>query len=108
MPASYFEYFDSFENVTGSDGGAEETYYGRDAGGFDDWYEIFSETGISYEDSAQEIEAWEMFLWAFYPEEGLSNEDWQTRREEFYELTGITDQDIDWEAWREAMGYRRD
>lgn len=36
---------------------------------------------------------------------GLSMDDVQAIRDEFFEFMGIDAADFDWEAWREAMGY---
>lgn len=105
MPADYDEYYEAFTELVGGSGEAQTEYYGREVGGLDDWIDIFEETGIDFADHEQTIDAFENFLLAFYPQEGLSEVDWFYLREEFYELYGISDDDIDWEAWREAMGY---
>jgi hypothetical protein len=104
MPASYGEYQDAFESLIGTTGEAE-TWYGEQAGGVAEWLDIFESTGIDFDDSDQTVEAFEVFLLAFYPQDGMSGDDWANVREQFYDLYGIDDHNIDWEAWRAAIGY---
>ena len=104
MPANYDEYFTAFADLIGS-GDAQETWYGRDAGSVDDWIDLFEETGVDFDSHDDTIDAFETFLLAFYPQEGMTEEDWFYAREEFYEMYGIDENEIDWEAYREAIGY---
>ncbi len=60
---------------------------------------------VNYESSAETIDAFEMFLQSFYPQEGMSGNDWESVRAEFYELHDVDESNIDWEAYREAIGY---
>lgn len=105
MPADYDEYYAAFTGLVGGSGEAQTEYYGREVGGLQEWVDLFEETGIDFADHAQQIDAFENFLLAFYPQEGLTEVDWFELREEFYDLYGISDDNIDWEAWRAAMGY---
>lgn len=93
MPAEYDEYYQAFTDMVGNDEG------------FEDWQDLFESTGIDFESHAQTIDAFENFLVAFYPQEDMSGDDWFYVREEFYDLYGIDSHDIDWEAYREAIGY---
>lgn len=97
----YQDYFNAFEDLIGTTG-RSETYTGGEAAGAFDWIEIFEETGISTGSRAGDVEAFEMFLMAFYPQD-KSQEEWWYDREEFYEEYGIDDHDIDWEAYRDAI-----
>jgi hypothetical protein len=36
---------------------------------------------------------------------GISEDDVQFARDEFFDFLGIDQADFDWEGWREAMGY---
>lgn len=102
MP-SLDDFRESFTDLTGSDESHIIDYESNyQTGNFDDWYEIFENTGVEYTQ-----DAFENFLIAFYPQDGMSGDDWRDVREEFYELYGIDDHDIDWEGYREAIGYGR-
>jgi hypothetical protein len=104
MPASVPEFRDAFESLIGTSG-EERTWYGEDAAGYVEWMGIFEETGIDFDSSAETIDAFENFLIAFYPQSGVSGDDWRALRGEFYDMYDIDDHNIDWEAWREALGY---
>jgi hypothetical protein len=106
MPASYDEYFEAFADLTGTSG--ETTYlHGHEIADVDHWIDLFENTGIDFIDHDQQIDAFENFLIAFYPTEGeaLSGDEWFYIREEFYNDYGLSEQDIDWDAYREAIGY---
>lgn len=105
MPASDDELHDAFSELVGTD--SEEQVYANAgvAGDWEEWAVLFSETGIDFEDSAETVEAFRDFLIAFYPQEGVSGDDWQLLRWEYYEMYGIDEHNIDWQAWREAIGY---
>lgn len=103
MPADYDEYYQAFTGLVGGSGEAQTEWYGGTVGGLDEWVEIFKETGIDFQSHEATIDAFENFLLAFYPQEGLSGDDWFYLREEFYDLYGISDENIDWEAWRAAI-----
>jgi len=108
MPADYDEYYQAFADLTGTSG--ESAYYhGHELGDVQHWVDLFEETGIDFDSHDQQIDAFENFLIAFYPSEGeyLSGDEWFYIRQEFYEQYGLTDADIDWEAYREAIGYGR-
>ncbi len=104
MPASDSEFHDAFERMVGTDG-EQEIYSGHMAEGWTEWATMFSETGIDYDSSADTVDAFEQFLVAFYPDTATSPEEWRELREEFYEQFDIDEHDIDWEAYREAIGY---
>jgi hypothetical protein len=106
MPANYDEYFQAFTDLVGT-ADEQSVYSGAEhsAGSVDDWIDIFESTGIDFESHAHTVDAFENFLIAFYPQEGVSGDDWFYTREEFYEMYGISDNSIDWEAYREAIGY---
>lgn len=106
MPASNADYQDAFRDLTGSAGG-QEAWYGESTAGWGHWHDMFEETGIINGDREHDIDAFENFLIAFYPQEGMSADDWWYVRQEFYDMYGIDDHDIDWEAYREAIGYGR-
>ena len=100
-PLLYQDYFDAFEDMVGTTGRAS-SYSGGDVAGAYEWIEIFESTGISTGSRDGDVEAFEMFLMAFYPQD-KNSDDWWLDREEFYEIYGIDDYDIDWEAYREAI-----
>lgn len=104
MPADYGDLERAFADLTGSDS-PQETYYRRDAAGAEEWIDLFHETGIDFESEDETIDAFENFLIAFYPQEGMSGDDWEAVREEFYYLYGIDEHSIDWESYRESIGY---
>ncbi|SRR5258707_7061771 len=104
MPASDSEFHDAFESYIGTDG-PQEIYPGHETMDWEGWAVLFAETGIDYESSAETIDAFEMFLQSFYPQEGMSGNDWESVRAEFYELHDVDESNIDWEAYREAIGY---
>lgn len=97
----YQDYFSAFEDLVGTTGRAE-TYSGGEAAGAFEWIELFEETGISTGDRESDVEAFELFLMAFYPQD-KSADDWWLDREEFYELYDIDEHQIDWEAYRDAI-----
>jgi hypothetical protein len=102
MPASYGEYREAFTELIGTDD-AERTWYNEYAGNWLEWVNVFEETGIDFDDSSEQVDAFENFLIAFYPQQGVS--DWQSIRAEFYDYYGVDEHNIDWEAYREAIGY---
>jgi hypothetical protein len=104
MPADPGEYQGAFHDMVGH-AGAEESYYGERIGGWSEWVDLFEATGIDFDSHRETIGAFEDFLIAFYPQEGLQRDDWDDIRDEFYDEYGISDNDIDWDAWREAIGY---
>jgi hypothetical protein len=109
MPASYDEYFQAFTNLTGTSGEAVE-FLGRDGGdheiaSVDHWIDMFDETGIDFDSHAQQIDAFENFLIAFYPTDNTSADEWYYARQEFYELYGIDEHNIDWDEYRRSIGY---
>jgi len=97
----YQDYYAAFNDLVGTTGRAE-TYTGGEAAGAFEWIEIFEETGISTGDRASDVEAFEMFLLAFYPQD-KSPDDWWYDRQEFYDIYDIDDRDIDWQAYRDAI-----
>ena len=108
MPASDYELFGEFEDFGANDpgylSGSAET-----AGHFQDFLEVYRSSGASQEDPDADREMFYQFLNAFVPDtDPHDREYWQDIRELFYELSGITDEDIDWEAYREAIGYGRE
>lgn len=100
-PLLYQDYFAAFEDLIGTTGRAG-TYSGGEAAGAFAWIEMFEETGISTGSRETDVEAFEEFLIAFYPQ-NKTPEEWYYDREEFYETYDISDADIDWEAYREAI-----
>lgn len=104
MPADHDDMRDSFAELTGHLYG-QETWYGRDAGDADQWIELFEETGIDFPDTGDTTDAFENFLIAFYPQEGMTDDDWWYVREEFYDMYQLSGESIDWEEYRRAIGY---
>lgn len=104
MAASYEEYREAFAEHTGSDD-AQRTWYNEYAGNWFMWADLFESTGVDSPDPDETITAFRDFLTAFYPEQGLSKDDWQDLRQQFYDMYDLSDSDIDWEAYREAIGY---
>jgi hypothetical protein len=106
MPASDDQFREAFENLIGTDQ-EQSIYPGADHStyGYEEWAVLFEETGIDFDSSADTIDAFENFLLAFYPQENTSGDDWWYVRQEFYDMYGIDDHSIDWEAYREAIGY---
>ena len=104
MPADYDDLASAFENLTGSEDG-QETWYGEVAGNAEHWIDLYSETGITFESAADDVDAFENFLIAFYPQEGMAEEDWYYVRQEFYDMYQVDEHNIDWEAYRAAIGY---
>jgi hypothetical protein len=107
VPASHDELGSVFRDLTGHYY-SQETWYGEQAGNANEWIDLFSETGIAPDDPTEHKESFEEFLYAFYPQEGMSGDDWWYVRQEFYDRYGVDDHSIDWEAYREAIGYGRD
>jgi hypothetical protein len=106
MPASNGDYYEAFQGMVGH-AGAEEAWYGERIGGWNEWKDLFEQTGIQDDNNREDtIDAFENFLVAFYPQEGLSKDEWEVTRSEFADLYGFTDFDDDfWAAWRAAIGY---
>lgn len=104
MPADSGEYQSAFRDMVGHTG-AEEAYYGERIGGWREWRDVFESTGVDFDSHNEQIDAFENFLIAFYPQEGLSRSDWQEIRDEFFNMYGLSDNDMDWEAYRAAIGY---
>lgn len=106
MPADYGDFESAFADMVGTAG--EQRVYENapyTAADAEYWIEIFSETGIDFPSSADTIDAFENFLVAFYPQEGMTPDEWFYAREEFYEMYGIDEHSIDWQAYRESIGY---
>lgn len=105
MPASSGEYQDAFRDMVGHAGASHE-WYGERVGGWGEWRDLFESTGVDFDSSAETIDAFENFLIAFYPQEGLSKDDWEYVRLEFQDMYGLNEFDEGfWDAWREAIGY---
>jgi hypothetical protein len=106
VPADHDDLADAFRDLTGH-------YYGQEiyehapheAGNANEWIDLFSETGIDFENPADTVDAFENFLIAFYPQTGMSGDDWYIVREEFFEMYQMSGNQIDWQAYREAIGY---
>jgi hypothetical protein len=110
MPANYDDLFSVFADLTGTAGEEQDIYPNapNPVADADEWIDFYKSTGLDERLSeGRSSDAFEQFLYAFYPQEGLSGDDWWYLRQEFYEIYDITDQDIDWEAYREAIGYGR-
>jgi len=98
MPADYEDLRDTFYAFAGSD-----------AEGFDAYYEVYIGSTASQDDPDADDEMFYQFLNAFVPDvEPQSKEYWDNIRQAFYELSGITYENIDWEMWRIAIGYGRE
>lgn len=94
MPASYDDYDEVFRDFTGSDNDIEAAQF----------IELYQESGAFQEDSEDDSEMFFQFLNAFYPDvESHPKAYWEEIREAFYELSGITEEDIDWELWRQGI-----
>ena len=104
MSASLGEFREAFEGLIGTDGPAE-IWWGGEADSYASWMDIFESTGLDFDSSTETIDAFENFLIAFYPQEGMSGDDWASIREEFFGMYDIDDHNIDWQAYREAIGY---
>lgn len=92
MPADD-DYREHYENIVGDDRH------------FEQFQELFETTGIPeqmYSDDDM-LGFFDDFLFAFYPEEGLTKEEWNERREDFYDETGLYWTDIDWDEWRDII-----
>jgi|SRR5215469_5215512 len=111
MPAEYDDLFGIFTDLTETDGTGQDIYPNAPdiVHGANDWIDFYQSLGIDERLSAAgSSDAFEQFLYAFYPQEGLTGDDWWYLRNEFYEMYGIDEGDIDWEAYREAIGYGRE
>jgi hypothetical protein len=94
MPAADYDLFREYES------------FGGEQGHFQDFLEIYRESGASQVDADEDQNMFFEFLNAFTPDVESHDRDWwQEIRQEFYDLSGITYEDIDWEAYREAIGY---
>lgn len=97
MPAADYDLFREYEA------------FGAPQGSFGDYLEIYRESGASQIDADTDQDTFFQFLNAFVPDtESHPKEFWDDIRDSYYDLTGITAEDIDWEAWREANGYGHD
>jgi hypothetical protein len=106
MPASNGQYYNAFTDLVGEDGQSETGPSDNRIGGWDTWRDLFESTGIDFDSSAETVEAFQLFLVAFYPQEGLSRDDWEYVRLEFADMYGLSEFDDDfWSSWREAIGY---
>jgi hypothetical protein len=107
MPASHDELGRAFFEMTGHYYAQEPYagYGGSDAGNANEWIDLFQETGIDFESTSDTVGAFEDFLIAFYPQEGMTGDDWWFVRQEFYEIYQVNDHSIDWEAYRATIGY---
>ncbi len=82
---------DTWQYVTGEN---------RYASLFDDYLEIYNDTGMSLEESQAEYERlWDKFLRAFWLNSG---EDGSVPRDDWYEDANVPKDRIDWEHWREV------
>ena len=97
MPASDYSLFEEFEDFGGND-----SDYTR--GHFVDWLDLYRESGSSQDDPDDDREMFYQFMNAFMPDTQYHSRDWwRDIRESYYDLSGITEEDIDWEAWRQAF-----
>jgi hypothetical protein len=71
---------------------------------YETWREIFDSQAVIFDDNEETEHFWEQFLRAFYVDP--DNDD-AIRRDDYYDESGIAPSGIDWEAWREAKGYKR-
>jgi hypothetical protein len=104
MPADPGEYQNAFRDMVGT-AAADTSWYGERIGDWHEWYELFESTGIDFDSHADTIDAFEMFLISFYPQEGKNADEWDQDRGEFYDEYGISEENIDWDGYREAIGY---
>jgi hypothetical protein len=70
--------------------------------GFYDWLDMFDALQVDFDDDAEHEYFWDMFLRSFYLD---SNDAGMIPRDRFYRETGITKDSIDWQEWRDVMGY---
>ena len=103
MPISDQEFYDTFEEYTGTTG-PQRVYEDapNEAAGWEEWSVLAAEAGVDDPDT------FGAFLVAFYPQEGLSGPEWDQLRNEFFEAYDIDPNDLGsdwWEAYREAIGY---
>lgn len=108
MPASSGDFYNAFYDWTGHHGSSAGDS-GNRVGGWNEWRDVFhSIGGVDFSDmsASQEKQMFSDFLVAFYPSEGLTRDEWEELRYDFYADWDIDDvDDFDWEAWRRAMGY---
>jgi hypothetical protein len=94
VPAADYDLFREYES------------FGAPEGEFSLFLEIYRETGATQSDPDADQDMFFQFLNAFVPEsEPQTKEFWDELRDAFYDYSGITDEDIDWELWRAAIGY---
>ena len=97
MPAPDYDLFREYES------------FGAPEGNFQDYLEIYRESGSTQDDADTDQDMFFQFLNAFVPDvESHDKQFWDDIRDDYYELSGITAEDIDWEAWREANGYGKE
>jgi hypothetical protein len=76
--------------------------------GYLDWFDIFEDLQVDFDDNREKEYFWDMFLRSFYLSTGDSG---YIRRGgpgdpgRFYQETGIPPSAIDWAGWRDLMGY---
>jgi hypothetical protein len=100
MPASDYDLFSEFEDF-----GANDPEY-RTSGHFQDYLELYRASGAGVDDADSDREMFYQFLNAFTPDTEPQTADfWRDIRDLFYEMSGITEEDIDWELYRRAIGY---
>ena len=86
------EYREEFENFVDSD----ITPGSYDEEVFDVFYQIYQEAG-----APDDLDTFYEFLNTFYPDvESHDKQFYDDLRESFYEYTGLTGNNIDWELWR--------
>lgn len=101
MPADDGDLYEAFTDLTGPG-----------AGHFFEWVELYRESGATVEDPDADKEMFFQFLNAFVPDQDEfgqpvhhDREWWAEIRDLFYNLSEITEADIDWELYRAAIGY---
>lgn len=77
--------------------------------GYDDWSDEFREVwedlpGIPLFRDFEREQAEDLFYSAFV-DKGLTKEERDSAREEFFDYTGLPEEMFPWDEWREAMGY---
>lgn len=104
MPANYEDYVGIFEDLVGTTG-PSIAYNDKEVAGVFDWIDIYETSGVGSQlDEDDDREAFSEFLLAFFPQD-KSPEEWWYDREEYYDNWDTSAELIDWDAYRDAIGY---
>jgi hypothetical protein len=69
---------------------------------YQDWRDLFDALSVIFDSDEETEHFWDMYLRSFYL---TSRDEHSIPRETFYRESQIPRSQIDWEDWRDVMGY---